>query len=265
MGLSGVSNMALLAYLVLISLLLEAVSAFHSAVPASRRKPELKCSVTSLAAASQASCVSVCTAELCNCQEGLGGDEILENLLSRNLPYQIEEAPCLGACGGGAMVSIDFEDGTYALVAGIDETLFELGLSDENNNLITDNETQDDYIAQQDLGGKSISSEEIGVVSGRAKAEASRVTTSILEAQTNIESSETGVTDAVIVSSGSTDSGAPVMKAEAESSETTSQSKSFGDVRDRMRAEAAKEEQINPWLNAASYLAKKAGERIFSR
>ena len=55
------------------------------------------------------------------------------------------------------------------------------------------------------------------------------------------------------------------LKAEAESSETTSQSKSFGDVRDRMRAEAAKEEQINPWLNAASYLAKKAGERIFSR
>ena len=73
------------------------------------------------------SLVSVCTAELCCCQEeGLGGDEILEDLLSRNLPYPIEEAPCLGACGGGAMVAIDFEDGGYALVAGIDETLHDI-------------------------------------------------------------------------------------------------------------------------------------------
>lgn len=39
----------------------------------------------------------------------------------------------------------------------------------------------------------------------------------------------------------------------------------FGDVRDRMRAEAeAEEEPMNPWLLAASYLAKKAGDTLFA-
>mmetsp|Transcript_20994 Transcript_20994/g.31102 ORF Transcript_20994/g.31102 Transcript_20994/m.31102 type:complete len:179 (-) Transcript_20994:202-738(-) len=76
------------------------------------------------------SCVYVCTAELCCCQEeGFGGDEILEHLRAQNLPYPTEEAPCLGACGGGAKVSIDFDDGSYALVTGMKETLSELGLS----------------------------------------------------------------------------------------------------------------------------------------
>lgn len=95
-------------------------------------------SCTTLAATSspQPYTVSVCTAELCCCQEeGPGGNEILEHLLSRDLPYSIGEAPCLGACGGGAMVSIDFEDGSYALAAGLDETLSELSLSEMNWNL----------------------------------------------------------------------------------------------------------------------------------
>lgn len=45
--------------------------------------------------------VSVCTAELCNCQEEgfFSGDDILAALKSKNLPYPVEKAPCLGACG----------------------------------------------------------------------------------------------------------------------------------------------------------------------
>ncbi|KAL3936837.1 MAG: hypothetical protein SGBAC_007926, partial [Bacillariaceae sp.] len=47
----------------------------------------------------EVSTVSVCTAELCNCQEeGFSGDDILEALRSKNLPYSVEDAPCLGAC-----------------------------------------------------------------------------------------------------------------------------------------------------------------------
>lgn len=50
--------------------------------------------------ATEVSAVSVCTAELCMCQdEGFGGGDILETLLSKNLPYAVGEAPCLGACG----------------------------------------------------------------------------------------------------------------------------------------------------------------------
>lgn len=44
--------------------------------------------------------VNICTAELCKCQEdGVGAEDILQDLLSRDLPYPIDEAPCLGACG----------------------------------------------------------------------------------------------------------------------------------------------------------------------
>jgi hypothetical protein len=64
----------------------------------------------------------------------MGGDDILADLKSRtNLPYSIEEAPCLGACGRGAMVAIDFENGTSILVTGMEETLSELGLSSSSS------------------------------------------------------------------------------------------------------------------------------------
>eukprot|EP00980_Cylindrotheca_fusiformis_P030399 scaffold24765_cov103-Cylindrotheca_fusiformis.AAC.1 len=79
--------------------------------------------------------VSICTAELCRCQEeeGMGAEDILKDLQSRDLNYPINEAPCLGACGGGAMVAIDFEDGSCALVTGLDETLRELGLRNSDS------------------------------------------------------------------------------------------------------------------------------------
>ena len=157
--------------------------------------------------AASPSTVTVCTADLCCCQENGGGKNILDHLRSRNLPYPIDEAPCLGACGGGAMVSIDFEDGSCALVAGLDNTLSELLLLKETD---------------------------VGTPSSRVH---------LME-------------------------NAPIKIApESESKTPTSPpAEVIGDARDRMRAEAAADEQknSNPWLTAASYLAKKAGEKIFS-
>lgn len=180
-----------------------------------------------LQAAAQPSLVSVCTAELCCCQEdGMGGDEILTHLQSRNLPFPVDEAPCLGACGGGAMVAIDFEDGSSALVSGIDETLTELGLSPIQSQRETTPSTFESTAtmpsAQQSL------------------VELATTTTKTLTSQKH--------------------------KPEPKSKQANS-SVELVDVRDRMRAEAAAkekdEEPANPWLNAASYLAGKAAEKLF--
>ena len=62
--------------------------------------PVHKKTATKLNSLQQPYQVSVCTAELCKCQEdGQGADDILQDLLSRDLSYPVDEAPCLGACG----------------------------------------------------------------------------------------------------------------------------------------------------------------------
>jgi len=50
------------------------------------------------------------------------------NLRSRNLEFSIEATGCLGACGRGTMVAVDYADGTVALAAGLEKTLDVLGL-----------------------------------------------------------------------------------------------------------------------------------------
>ena len=205
--------------------------------------------VVALRATPQASLVSVCTAELCCCQEDgvMGGNEILANLQSRKLPYPVDEAPCLGACGGGAMVVIDFEDGSSALVSGIDETLMELGLLMINSKDVTVaspattipmnppsatlDSVQEGQVAGSDISRASLdvkSSSVKGYIPEREKKGAVKVTTTTTRVKPSVE---------------------------------------LVDVRQRMRAEAAvkakEEETVNPWLNAASYLAGKAAEKLF--
>ena len=75
--------------------------------------------------------MSICMGELCKCQEeGNNAESIMADLESRNLPFSVEDAPCLGACGVGAMVSIEYENGDYNLVTGLEETLSAIGLTD---------------------------------------------------------------------------------------------------------------------------------------
>ncbi len=180
------------------------------------------------------STVSVCTAELCCCQEdGTGGLEILDNLKARTLPYRIDEVPCLGACGGGAMVAIDFDDGTSALVTGLQETLMELGLTPTPNNpILVDNETEESktteeriFFIDDNTKGKEVFSQHIRI---EAKAPVKHSTVEKYDGKENSSND-------VLV-----------------------------DVRERMRAQSLKEEErVNPWLKAATYLANKAAEKVF--
>ena len=176
----------------------------------------------------------------------MGGDEILKALRSRKLPYPIDEAPCLGACGGGAMVVIDFEDGSSALVSGIDESLMELGLWNKSNDATV---------------ARPVS---------RISPDPSTTEGSAPEKQVVVSDAISKTLQEVASSSVETPSPEPDMNHVVKVTTTTrvkASTVALVDVRERMRAEAAvkaKEgESVNPWLNAASYLAGKAAEKLF--
>ena len=207
--------------------------------------------ILSLAAATKpVSAVSVCTAELCQCQEESGQD-ILDDLLSRNLPYSVDEAPCLGACGGGAMVAIDFEDRSSALVAGLEETLLELGIKEDGVEV---------PVVKEDTAVTASTEDDMKENQLEVKSILTKTTVLASPEETNIQQPITSTTETETTSI--SDNSSKEEKAEEDFE------KKYEDARDRMRAQAAKarkenEETINPWLNAASYLAKKAGEQLF--
>lgn len=174
----------------------------------------------------------------------MGGDEILAELRSRNLPFRVDEAPCLGACGGGAMVVIDFEDGSSALVSGIHETLMELGLLDKSND-------------RTDAASTSMVVPVPQEFQSRSGKDAERVlfdvpdtfSVSLQEEGSSVETPNQG--------------GEAKMEILAKRSKTSVE---LVDARDRMRAESAakaNDQSPNPWLNVASYLAGKAAEKLF--
>jgi len=212
----------------------------------------------------RASLVSVCTAELCCCQEdGIwGGQEILNDLLSRNLPYPVDAAPCLGACGGGAMVAIDFEDGSSALVSGIDETLMELGL------LFPDQSKTTPIAIPTIIEPIPEDSATIVSVIENVAVEAAATTTATVE----LSEDSRRIEQLQETNGPSLEVSIPVeedMKIVINSKKvkTVKPSVQLVDVRERMRLEAAAkaktEQPSNPWLNAASYLAGKAAEKFF--
>ena len=166
--------------------------------------------------------VSVCTGELCQCQgeeyEYTGGaaDAVMEQLLSLNLTFPVDEVGCMGACGMGTMVAFDYENGDSIMTDGLEGALNELGLeigSFEStiHSICESSSIEDDSIAGSD----------------------------------NMISRN--VTNSAIKS-------------------VESRSRELADVRERMREEAAKEDKLeNPWLNMASYLAKKAMDNVIGR
>ncbi len=85
--------------------------------------------------------ISVCAGELCQCQgeefEYTGGasDAAINELEQLNLPFPIEEVGCLGACGMGTMIAIDFENGDSIMTDGLDSTYSELGISAKKQSL----------------------------------------------------------------------------------------------------------------------------------
>ena len=210
--------------------------------------------ILSLAAVTKpVSAVSVCTAELCQCQEESGQD-ILDDLLSRNLPYSVDEAPCLGACGGGAMVAIDFEDRSSALVAGLEETLLELGIKEDGVEV---------PVVKEDTAVTASTEDDMKENQLEVKSISTKTTVLASPEKTNIQEPITSTTETTSISDNLSKEEKP-----EDLKKTKDFEKKYEDARDRMRAQAAKarkenEETVNPWLNAASYLAKKAGEQLF--
>ena len=183
--------------------------------------------------------ISVCTEELCQCQgegyeSGGAADATLETLKSLDLSFPIDDVGCLGACGMGSMVAIDYENGDSILVDGLQSTLLELGIEqEESNNVVASaSEIVDD------------------LTSSKSESE-------------SIASSSSSIDDRVVASSSTTST---IEESEMEAVKIVTQpmikkeSPRINDVRDRMRKEAAdmSTEVPNPWLNMASYLAKKA-------
>ena len=178
--------------------------------------------------------ISVCTEELCQCQgegyeSGGAADATLETLKSLDLSFPIDDVGCLGACGMGSMVAIDYENGDSILVDGLQSTLLELGIEQEESNNVV--------------------------------ASASEIVDNLTSSKSESESvASNGIDNNTVVSSSTTTS---IEETETEAVKIVTQSKKepkLVDVRDRMRQEAAdmSTEVPNPWLNMASYLAKKA-------
>ncbi|CAJ1959502.1 unnamed protein product [Cylindrotheca closterium] len=247
------------------------IALFHHSPLSTLRKQSLAplfatTTIDEITATPKVSSVSVCTAELCNCQEeGLfSGDDILETLKSKNLPYPVEEAPCLGACGGGAMVAIDFEDGSAALVSGIDETLMELGLT----TAAQDHHGDIAAIASEAVETSSNIAVDISEAEPSATGAdaANPVSTSSAISSTTLPSfsSSPSESDAVASTTNIPTPGVLSKIAVTKTSSPSSPPPSYQDARDRMRAQ--KQEQAesasNPWWTAATYLAQKAKESI---
>ena len=75
--------------------------------------------------------VLVCVGHLCECQgdAASGARALLRELNEREgLTAPVQETPCLGMCGMGAMGCVEYTDGTETLVAGRDQMLGELKL-----------------------------------------------------------------------------------------------------------------------------------------
>lgn len=79
--------------------------------------------------------ISVCAGELCQCQgeefEYTGGasDAAIQELRQLDLKFPIDEVGCLGACGMGTMIAIDYENGDSIMTDGLESTYSELGIS----------------------------------------------------------------------------------------------------------------------------------------
>lgn len=177
--------------------------------------------------------ISVCAGELCQCQgeefEYTGGasDAVIDKLRQLNLSFPIDEVGCLGACGMGTMIAIDFENGDSIMTDGLESTYSELGIP-----------------------FKAISSTD----SSSARCDVAEATT--LGSASAIRDADEVITSAV--------SAIVATKSPAAPKQVSSSSKKLVDVRDRMRKEAASNKKVeNPWLKMASYLAKKATDKVF--
>jgi hypothetical protein len=194
----------------------------------------------------------------------------MNDLLSRDLPYVVEEAPCLGACGIGAMVSIEYEDGGYDLVTGLQETHDAVGivcsLSAPRTSCNADESVAAPFVQYQDevedfnripLDSNNQLEENEGF------SASSGMTTQVDVEEENLRKIDIKVTD---VANDKILESQPITKATSIDSMTVDKEQDHGAVQ-RMRNElnVAVDEKPNPWVNMALYLAQKAKESVIKQ
>merc|ERR1711966_304180 len=216
--------------------------------------------------------VSVCADDLCQCQ-GAGGasSHAIEELEGLGLPFPVYEVGCLGACGMGTVIAIDYENGDTSLMDGLESTLVELGIPPRR-----DQETTEDHV-------KSFEKEAVADAAGRANEGTSPSSAISVKDDVAPEKSHVMVDERDRMRQDATDDAGKAFdkaaksfdKAAGRAKEGTSPSGAIGvkddvapekshgtgDARDRMRQEAA-ENVKNPWSNMVSYLGKKATDTI---
>merc|ERR1719253_146067 len=236
--------------------------------------------------------VSVCADDLCQCQ-GAGGasSHAIEELEGLGLPFPVYEVGCLGACGMGTVIAIDYENGDTSLMDGLESTLVELGIPPRR-----DQETTKDHV-------KSFEKEAVADAAGRANEGTSPSSAISVKDDVAPEKSHVMVDERDRMRQDATDDAGKAFdkaakafdkaaksfdkatksldkaaksldKAAGRAKEGTSPSGAIGVkddvapekphgmvVRDRMRQEAA-ENVENPWLNMVSYLGKNATDTI---
>lgn len=198
--------------------------------------------------------VNICMGELCKCQEeGNNAESIMADLQSRNLAFVVEDAPCLGACGVGSMVSIEYQDGDYALVTGLEETLSAIGITESGIRSIEEIEEG------AEIGIKTKDDAQILNTDKSATSNKSD-TVKNLSDQTSIQEHDYGQTEVSKV----TDSGQEEKEVEGINimSKVSVVEKEHDAVK-RMRAEYEREESLpNPWMNMALYIGDKVKEKL---
>lgn len=214
------------------------------------------------AAVQQVDRVSICMGELCKCQEeGDNAESIMTDLQSRNVPFIVEDAPCLGACGLGAMVSIEYENGDYNLVCGLEETLEAIGLrkNDEMDLNETGGKGDEQREIKQDTGDSS-SSRNSNIICDETPPEPmNELQGEIIPLSETIETISGYDTNNIEKRT--------QQKLSIEES-TSNEIDSSHDAVKRMRAQLVIEEEeeeriINPWLNMAMYIGKKVTDSAF--
>ena len=207
----------------------------------------LASTATTSSVATDVKLISICTEELCQCQgeyEYTGGaaDAALEQLQKLDLPCPLDSVGCMGACGMGTMIAIDYKNGDSILVDGLQSTLIELGLQQEQTNSQFDASTPEpeDVVIENE--------------SSCVEEEVTPSTPTVI-----VATSTTNASPEPVVEQKET----VVREVRVEPKKSMKQRRELVDVRDRMREEAADQQVENPWLKMGSYLAKKATDNMF--
>jgi len=150
----------------------------------------------------------------------------------------------------GTMVAIDYNDGSASLVAGLEETLLELGI-------VAAQVVQDD---KESVTSSTNSNDDNSIVTSVDVVSETTVPVPVVTFVPTSSTPDSSATNTLPVAA------ATITKTPSlQGASSNNNKKESSDARDRMRAQAATDKAVNnnPWASMAGYLAKKAGEKMF--